>query len=183
MLSLHVYCVVFFFFLCIVYGDNPIIGVLRPITNLNLNLLFLKMLSFCSSEHGISKHCVALLIALANFNDRHKDRHTLVGTDLECEWDKPKKTTEPMEIDKIDIRIDQSSKPPMVAISKNYRPVADLHNESQREIEKKCINYVKIQVLLFFKHLILQVMKDTLKMIYLIQYWILPFLCKIVNIQ
>jgi hypothetical protein len=46
---------------------------------------------------------------LANFNDRHKDRHTLVGTDLECKWDKPKKTTEPMEIDKIDIRIDRSS--------------------------------------------------------------------------
>jgi hypothetical protein len=29
-----------------------------------------------------------------------------------------KETTEPMEIDKIDIRIDQSSRPPMVAISK-----------------------------------------------------------------
>jgi hypothetical protein len=41
-----------------------------------------------------------------------------------------------MEIDKIDIRIDQSSRPPMVAISKNYRPMADLYNESQREIEK-----------------------------------------------
>ena len=100
-------------------------------------------------------------------------------SDLECKWDKPKKITEPMEIDKIDIRIDQSSRPPMVAISKNYRPMADFYNESQREIEKKCINYVEIQVLLFFKHLILQVMK----VIYLIQYWILPFLCKIVNIQ
>ena len=41
-----------------------------------------------------------------------------------------------MEIDKIDIRIDQSSRPPMVAISKNYRPMADLYNVSQREIEK-----------------------------------------------
>jgi hypothetical protein len=42
-----------------------------------------------------------------------------------------------MEIDKIAIRMHQSSRPPMVAISKNYRPMADLHNESQREIEKK----------------------------------------------
>ena len=58
-------------------------------------------------------------------------------SDLECKWDKPKKITEPMEIDKIDIRIDQSSRPPMVAISKNYRPMADLHNESQREMEIK----------------------------------------------
>jgi hypothetical protein len=41
-----------------------------------------------------------------------------------------------MEIDKIDIRIDHYSRPPMVAISKNYRPMADLCNESQREIEK-----------------------------------------------
>ena len=41
-----------------------------------------------------------------------------------------------MKIDKIDIRIDHSSRPPMVAISKNYRPMADLYNESQREIEK-----------------------------------------------
>ena len=41
-------------------------------------------------------------------------------SDLECKWDKPKTITEPM-----------------VAISKNYRPMADLHNESQREIEKK----------------------------------------------
>ena len=57
-------------------------------------------------------------------------------SDLECKWDKPKKITEPMEIDKIDIRIDQSSRPPMVAISKNYRPMADLYNVSQREIEK-----------------------------------------------
>jgi hypothetical protein len=39
-------------------------------------------------------------------------------SDLECKWDKPKKITEPMEIDKIDIRIDQPSRPPMVAISK-----------------------------------------------------------------
>jgi len=89
------------------------------------------MLSLFSSEHGTCKHCAALLFALANFNDRHTDCHTLVGADLECKWDKPKKTTEPMEIDKIDIRIDQSSRPPMVAISKNYRPMADLHNESQ----------------------------------------------------
>jgi hypothetical protein len=101
------------------------------------------MLSFFFSEHGTCKHCVALLFALANFNDRHKDRHTLVGTDLECKWDKPKKTTEPMEIDKIDIRIDRSSRPPMVAISKNYRPMADLHNKSQREIEKKMYKLCK----------------------------------------
>ena len=56
---------------------------------------------------------------------------------LECIRDKPKKITEPMDIDKIDIRMHQSSRPPMVAISKNYRPMADLHNESHREIEKK----------------------------------------------
>jgi hypothetical protein len=34
-------------------------------------------------------------------------------SDLECKWDKPKKI---MEIDKIDIRIHQSSRPPMAAI-------------------------------------------------------------------
>jgi hypothetical protein len=58
--------------------------------------------------------------------------------------------------------------------------MADLHNESQREIEKMLYKLCKNTGAVILQT---QVMKVTLKMIYLIQYWILPFLCKIVNIQ
>ena len=47
-----------------------------------------------------------LLFASANSNERRKDRYTHVGTDSECMWDNAKKTSEPMQIDNIDKRID-----------------------------------------------------------------------------
>ncbi|KAK3086709.1 hypothetical protein FSP39_022335 [Pinctada imbricata] len=62
----------------------------------------------CVVDSGACKHCVALLFSLVSFSDRYKDRFTEACTDIGCVWDKPKKATEPMEIDEIDIRRDTS---------------------------------------------------------------------------
>ena len=57
--------------------------------------------------------------------------------------------------------------------------MADLHNKSQREIEKKMYKLCKNT-----GAVLLQTLDPvTLKMIYPMQCWILPFLCKIVKIQ
>lgn len=54
-------------------------------------------------------NCVALIFSLSSVSDRHRDRLTEACTDQECKWDKPKKTSMPIEIDDIDLRTDQSS--------------------------------------------------------------------------
>ncbi|CAG2212861.1 unnamed protein product [Mytilus edulis] len=52
----------------------------------------------CVADDGSCKHVVALLFALSSFVSRHTDRHTLVGTDTICAWDKPKQETKPSKI-------------------------------------------------------------------------------------
>ncbi|XP_063412943.1 uncharacterized protein LOC134695595 [Mytilus trossulus] len=52
----------------------------------------------CVADDGSCKHVVALLFALSYFVSRHTDRHTLVGTDTICAWDKPKQETRPSKI-------------------------------------------------------------------------------------
>ncbi|KAJ8310010.1 LOW QUALITY PROTEIN: hypothetical protein KUTeg_011875 [Tegillarca granosa] len=58
-------------------------------------------------DDGTCKHCVALLFAVAEFCERHQDRHTLVGTIMECKWDKPRTRSEPVEVNDIDVRLEQ----------------------------------------------------------------------------
>ena len=95
------------------------------------------------SEHGTCKHCVALLFALANFNDRHRDRHTLVGTDVECQWDKPKKSTEPMEVDKISLCMDPSSTDTAALRTARYRPMGKTDQNKNRNVEKQMFRLLK----------------------------------------
>ena len=63
----------------------------------NIHYLF-----FIFRDDGPCKHCVALLFSLSSYSDRHRDRFTETCIDQEFQWDKPKKTSVPMEIDDID---------------------------------------------------------------------------------
>lgn len=49
----------------------------------------------CVADDGSCKHCIALVLAVQNFCERHQDRNTEVGTDSGCKWDKPRKRSEP----------------------------------------------------------------------------------------
>ena len=52
-----------------------------------------------------------MLFGLWSFTDRHKDRHTAVGTDTACSWDRPKKESAPQLLDEIDVRKSSRSSP------------------------------------------------------------------------
>ncbi|XP_069109357.1 uncharacterized protein [Argopecten irradians] len=95
----------------------------------------------CVVDNGTCKHCVALLFSLSSFGTRHKDRSTEVCIDVECVWDKPRKTSEPMEIEHIDIRSDPSTSAPYVPTRNNYTP--HLSCTSQREVEKELYEMCK----------------------------------------
>lgn len=111
-------------------------GIRYECINDNIHYLF-----FIFRDDGTCKHCVALLFSLSSFPDRHRDRFTEACTDQECQWDKSKKISVPMEIDDIDIRVDQSSDAPIVPIPKNNVPYSI--NIPMREIEKEVFPLMK----------------------------------------
>ncbi|KAK3092354.1 hypothetical protein FSP39_001790 [Pinctada imbricata] len=53
----------------------------------------------CVADDGFCKHCTVLLFALSSFIERHKERHTQVGTDVSCAWDKPRTSSCPVKIE------------------------------------------------------------------------------------
>lgn len=95
-------------------------------------------------DDGTCKHCVALLFAVRGFLDRHQDRNSEACTDRECVWDKPRKTSEPMEIIDIDVRKDQSTPVSnLVPTPRNYDPVGMTETLDARGIEKEFYNLLK----------------------------------------
>ncbi|XP_061195896.1 uncharacterized protein LOC133204152 [Saccostrea echinata] len=94
----------------------------------------------CVVGNGTCKHCVALLFSLVSFNDRHKDRYSEACTDTVCIWDKPKKTSEPMEIDTIDLQRNTTTEKKVMPTTKNYSPCGQINS---REVEKDVYNLFK----------------------------------------
>ena len=90
--------------------------------------------------NGTCKHCVALLFSLVSFNERHKDRHSEACTDTMCTWDKPKKTSEPMEIDNINLQRDTTKKKKITPTTKNYSPCGQINS---RVVEKDVYSLFK----------------------------------------
>jgi len=65
-------------------------------------------------------------------------------TDVECVWDKPKKTSQPMETDAIDIRIQTTPHDPaLVPTPSNYTPSVDVHLGHFQNIEKDVYSLFK----------------------------------------
>lgn len=93
-------------------------------------------LYFSSRDNGTCKHCVALLFSLSSFCERHRDRGTQVGTDVQCQWDKPRKKSNPKKIKDIDMRIDQTSPMPAAATSVVYDPRVPVQ-EPRGNLEKE----------------------------------------------
>ncbi|XP_076095702.1 uncharacterized protein LOC143066777 [Mytilus galloprovincialis] len=87
----------------------------------------------CVAGNGACKHCIALLFSIESFSERHRDRFTQACTDVVCTWDKPKKKSEPMEIDEMEIRRDTSTKLKRTPMTKNYKPASTMEH---RSIEK-----------------------------------------------
>lgn len=90
----------------------------------------------CTADDQGCKHFAALLFALSSYTDRHRDRHTQVGTDTTCIWDKPRKESQPMEVDDIDIRIKHKDQPLFEASTNFYSPMK-VTQENLKLIEKR----------------------------------------------
>lgn len=88
----------------------------------------------CVADDGSCKHCTALAFALAAFSDRHKDRHTEVGTDVQCEWDKPRRESKPCRVKEI---CTSHRTVPEMPSKADYQPCPTLTTESNREVEKE----------------------------------------------
>ncbi|CAC5403785.1 unnamed protein product [Mytilus coruscus] len=87
--------------------------------------------------NGASKHCIALLFSIESFKERHRYRFTQACTDVECKWDKPKKKSEPMEVDEIEIRRDTSTILKTTPMTKNYKPASNIeHSGIEKDIYK-----------------------------------------------
>lgn len=95
---------------------------------------------FLFRGNGTCKHCVALLFSLVSFSDRHKDRYSEACTDTVCMWDKPKKTSEPMEIDNIDLQKNTTTDKKVMPTPKNYSPCGEIN---LREVEKNVFTLFK----------------------------------------
>ena len=64
----------------------------------------------CTADDGACKHASAFLFSICSFDERHRDRHTQVGTDLPCKWDKPRRESRPLPFN--DISLNPSSTRP-----------------------------------------------------------------------
>ena len=91
---------------------------------------------FFFSDNGSCKNCVALLFALVDFTDRHHDRHTQVGTDIACVWDRPRISSQPMEIDDISLRIDDDEPSHKEPTQANFDPRSSVNVNTPHNVEK-----------------------------------------------
>lgn len=80
----------------------------------------------CVADNGTCKHCVAFIFSLSSFCERHRDRGTEVGTDMQCIWDKPRKKSNPQKISDIDMRVDQTHPQPTSATTDSYNPIVPI---------------------------------------------------------
>ncbi|XP_070533496.1 uncharacterized protein [Ptychodera flava] len=94
----------------------------------------------CVADNGTCKHCVALLFSLYDWCSRHKDRHTEVGTDIQCKWDRPRKETRPQLINDIDIRHKQDIPRPPQPTHDEYQPGLDHPNMTNSEFRQAVFN-------------------------------------------
>lgn len=71
-----------------------------------------------------------------SFCERHKDRHTEACTDIECVWDKHKKTSLPSEADKICTRKGQVNEV-YEPTSSNFTPNITVNMNDLKNVEKE----------------------------------------------
>ena len=79
---------------------------------------------------------------MEEFSKRHKDRHTEVGTDIPCIWNKPRKVSQPLTINSIDIRSCPTDTLPIEPNTMQYNPSTQ-STFSTTEIEKRIYNICK----------------------------------------
>ena len=102
----------------------------------------------CTGDDGGCKHVVAVLFALIDFVDRHKDRGTVVGTDITCKWDKPRRQTLPTRIDDIDFRRQTEVQPKRGRFAKLENLDDNLMERDMVKLLKKhCSNAVALNIL------------------------------------
>ena len=82
---------------------------------------------------------MALLFSVVSFLERHKDQHSQSCTDIECVWDKPRKSSQPMEVDDINIAHDQSAVRAIEPTPTHYMPVST-DEADQRNLEVEVYN-------------------------------------------
>lgn len=96
----------------------------------------LGIFSICSDD-GSCKHVVALIFALADYNDRRTDKNTAVGTDLPCEWSRPRSESKPVKVTDLDYRHTKDGAKKPGPIPCLYRPLRNITNTDLCGIKTK----------------------------------------------
>ncbi|XP_070560516.1 uncharacterized protein [Ptychodera flava] len=97
----------------------------------------------CVADDGRCKHCIALLFALQDFNERHCDRSAETSTDQPCKWDVPRHTSRPMKILEIDFHHQSRQEITPEPTPQYYSPGTDHPLLSDREVEIAIYNLFK----------------------------------------
>lgn len=99
---------------------------------------FMIVFNFYFRDDGSCKHVVALLFSLNSFCERHVDRHTHVGTDAQCSWDKARAESRPVQIDDLKYYSNKTD------LKHTFTPVRQKDSHlSKRELEVQVYNLCK----------------------------------------
>ena len=88
---------------------------------------------------------MALLLSVLDFVSRHKDRSTLVGTDITCKWDKPRKQSVPIKINDIDFRRQTGIAIPPAPKVDQFTPIPEQSNAVNVKLETDMVKLLKSQ--------------------------------------
>ena len=92
---------------------------------------------------------MTLSFAVAAFCDRHKDRHTEVGTDVRCVLDKPRKESKPFRVKGV---CTSHGTVPLMQNKEDYEPCFTLTPDDNREVEKELYKLCQCTGAFSYKH-------------------------------
>lgn len=113
----------------------PLIHTLVSVCDCSKLFYILTFWCFFFRDDGGCKHVVAFLFASIDFLERHRDRGTLVGTDVQCQWNKPRKVRQPKKI--ADINFNQRGQ------KRKRDPATGLQLQKNINIERDIVKLLK----------------------------------------
>ena len=75
--------------------------------------------------------------------NRHKDRHTIVGTDVQCKWDKPRKASKPSTTNHVDFRRQTEPARPPKPTPEEFSALPPAQAFNERQFERDVVRMLK----------------------------------------
>ena len=81
------------------------------------------------------------MFSLADFCDRHRDRASVVGTDIQCRWNQSRKESRPVLAEDLDFRRDKST--PLPKALSQFNPIAHISNEKRENNKQQLLKILR----------------------------------------